>query len=299
MDTCIPMYTPDHQVWSAESSSMPPEWCIPARIETGRWYSTLSVCWHNVSQEEYVLCFKSWWEAQGQFNFRWNSSASCWFSPETEIGHYSGNTFYVLWVWCQLVTVFILFCSRSALCLYVSSISLIFYIHNSHRYVQYRLVSIHIVRICICQYILLDWYNNVTCASTTISILVTRNVIVWLIVSECHIPCTSRGSPLSASFHCYGAPLMTFPQRHFYDDASTIKVNSGKYHDAGTMHASSHCFWDGESNGYTRSDRVYIFWLCSVSQQKVGTCKQALADTHKNACRNCKVMNWLQLIQSS
>ena len=75
---------------------------------------------------------------------------------------------------------FYTFCSTSALCLYVSSISLIFYIRNSHRYVRYHLVSIHIVRICICQQILLDQYNNVTCVSTTILILVTRNAIVLI-----------------------------------------------------------------------------------------------------------------------
>ena len=35
---------------------------------------------------------------------------------------------------------------------------------------------------------------------------------------------TSRDSPPSASFHCYGAPLMTFPCRHFDDGTSTITI---------------------------------------------------------------------------
>ena len=71
--------------------------------------------------------------------------------------------------------------------------------------------------------------------------------------------------------------------------------NSGRYHDAETVHASSHCFWHGESNAYTRSDRMYSFWLYWISQQKVGTCKQALADTDKAACRNCELMNRLHV----
>ena len=32
------------------------------------------------------------------------------------------------------------------------------------------------------------------------------------------------------------------------------------YHYAGTLHASSHCFWHGESNAYTWSDEVYVTW---------------------------------------
>ena len=64
---------------------------------------------------------------------------------------------------------------------------------------------------------------------------------------------TSRDSPPSASFHCYGTPLTTFPRRHFHDGDSTVTILVDinkvamslydiRYHDAGTMHASSHCF---------------------------------------------------------
>ena len=35
---------------------------------------------------------------------------------------------------------------------------------------------------------------------------------------------TSRDSPPSASFFCYGAPLTTFPQQHFDDGASSITI---------------------------------------------------------------------------
>ena len=35
---------------------------------------------------------------------------------------------------------------------------------------------------------------------------------------------TSRDSPPSASFHCYGTLLTTFPRRHFNDGTSTITI---------------------------------------------------------------------------
>ena len=38
----------------------------------------------------------------------------------------------------------------------------------------------------------------------------------------------------------------------------------GGYYDAGTMHASRHWFYHGESNAYARSNGVYSFWLCWV-----------------------------------
>ena len=45
----------------------------------------------------------------------------------------------------------------------------------------------------------------------------------------------SRGSPPSASFHCYGAPLTTFPRWHFNDGASTITI---LVHDHDVSHAA-------------------------------------------------------------
>ena len=51
---------------------------------------------------------------------------------------------------------------------------------------------------------------------------------------------TSRDIPPSVNFHCYGAPLTTSHEgivmMHFDSN------NSGGYHYAGTMHASSHWF---------------------------------------------------------
>ena len=35
---------------------------------------------------------------------------------------------------------------------------------------------------------------------------------------------TSRDSPPSASFHCYGTPLTTFPRRHFHYGDSTVTI---------------------------------------------------------------------------
>ena len=90
---------------------------------------------------------------------------------------------------------------------------------------------------------------------------IIRTFNLWLICMYVYIYIyTSIGSPPSASFHCYGTLLTTFPRRHFYDGVSAIN-NSGRYRDAGIMHASSHCFWHGESNAYI------------VSQQKLdATC---------------------------
>ena len=58
------------------------------------------------------------------------------------------------------------------------------------------------------------------------------------------------------------------------------------------MHASNH---SDMMNDYTQSERVYSFWLYWVSQQKVGTGKQALGDTRKNVEIARLLMNWLHV----
>ena len=104
----------------------------------------------------------------------------------------------------------------------------------------------------------------------------------------------SRGSLPSASFHCFGALLTSFPWWQFYDGVSTITILVNILMLGHAMHASSH---SDMVNDYTRSDGVYSFWLYRVSQQKVGTGKQAIGDAHKNVCRNCKrlLMNSLHV----
>ena len=46
-------------------------------------------------------------------------------------------------------------------------------------------------------------------------------------------------------------PTMAFQWWRFHN------INSGRYHYAGTMHASSPCFWDGESNAIHTRYRIY------------------------------------------
>ena len=70
---------------------------------------------------------------------------------------------------------------------------------------------------------------------------------------------TSRGSPPSASFHCYGAPLTTFPRWYFYDDATTITILVYLMMLRQCMLPATIAYDNGECNDYTPSDGVYSF----------------------------------------
>ena len=65
---------------------------------------------------------------------------------------------------------------------------------------------------------------------------------------------TSRGSPPSASFHCYGALLTTFPRRYFYDDATTITILVYLMMLRQCMLPATIAYDNGECNDYTQSD---------------------------------------------
>ena len=70
---------------------------------------------------------------------------------------------------------------------------------------------------------------------------------------------TSRDSPPSASFHCYGAPLTTFPQRYFSDDATTITILVYLTMLGQCMLPATIAYDNGECKDYTQSDGVYSF----------------------------------------
>ena len=70
---------------------------------------------------------------------------------------------------------------------------------------------------------------------------------------------TSRDSPPSASFHCYGAPLTTFPRRYFYDDATTITIPVYLIMLGQCMLTATIAYNNGECNDYTQSDGVCSF----------------------------------------